>query len=173
MGEELAAETPFLFFCDFEKDLAAAVTTGRRNEFAHFARFRDPAEREPIPDPSSVTTFEASRLDWDVVVQPRYRDWLRFYRELVKLRCRHVTPRLSAACAVKSDYKVHGDRGLTVHWVFPDRSKLILLANLGTVPLSGLTPPASEIIYSSEEVSADALRRGTLPAWSVVWFLES
>jgi hypothetical protein len=57
--------------------------------------------------------------------------------------------------------------------VFPDRSKLILLANLGTVPLSGLTPPASEIIYSSEEVSADALRRGTLPAWSVVWFLES
>jgi maltooligosyltrehalose trehalohydrolase len=173
MGEEFGAETPFLFFCDFEKDLAAAVTTGRRNEFAHFARFRDPAEREPIPDPSSVTTFEASRLDWDVVVQPRYRDWLRFYRELVKLRCRHVTPRLSAACAVKSGYKVHGDRGLTVHWVFPDRSKLILLANLGTVPLSGLTPPASEIIYSSEEVSADALRRGTLPAWSVVWFLES
>ena len=173
MGEEFGAETPFLFFCDFEKDLAAAVTTGRRNEFAHFARFRDPAEREPIPDPSSVTTFEASRLDWDVVVQPRYRDWLRFYRELVKLRCRHVTPRLSAACAVKSGYKVHGDRGLTVHWVFPDRSRLILLANLGTVPLSGLTPPASEIIYSSEEVSADALRRGTLPAWSVVWFLES
>jgi maltooligosyltrehalose trehalohydrolase len=173
MGEEFGAETPFLFFCDFEKDLAAAVTSGRRNEFAHFARFRDPAEREPIPDPSSVTTFEASRLDWDVVVQPRYRDWLRFYRELMKLRCRHVTPRLSAACAVKSDYKVHGDRGLTVHWVFPDRSKLILLANLGTVPLSGLTPPASEIIYSSEEVSADALRRGTLPAWSVVWFLES
>jgi len=173
MGEEFGAETPFLFFCDFEKDLAAAVTAGRRNEFAHFARFRDPAEREPIPDPSSVTTFEASRLDWDVVVQPRYRDWLRFYRELLKLRCRHVTPRLSAACAVKSDYKVHGDRGLTVHWVFPDRSKLILLANLGTVPLSGLTPPASEIIYSSEEVSADALRRGTLPAWSVVWFLES
>ena len=173
MGEEFGAETPFLFFCDFEKDLAAAVTAGRRNEFAHFARFRDPAEREPIPDPSSVTTFEASRLDWDVVVQPRYRDWLRFYRELLKLRCRHVTPRLSAACAVKSDYKVHGDRGLTVHWVFPDRSKLILLANLGTVPLSGLTPPASEIIYSSEEVSADALRRGTLPAWSVAWFLES
>ena len=173
MGEEFGAETPFLFFCDFEKDLAAAVTAGRRNEFAHFARFRDPAEREPIPDPSSVTTFEASRLDWDVVVQPRYRDWLRFYRELMKLRCHHVMPRLSAACAVKSDYKVHGDRGLTVHWVFPDRSKLILLANLGTVPLSGLTPPASEIIYSSEEVSADALRRGTLPAWSVVWFLES
>ena len=51
MGEEFGAETPFLFFCDFEKDLAAAVTAGRRNEFAHFARFNDPAERERIPDP--------------------------------------------------------------------------------------------------------------------------
>ena len=44
MGEEFGAETPFLFFCDFEKDLAAAVTEGRRNEFARFARFNDPAE---------------------------------------------------------------------------------------------------------------------------------
>src|SRR5271165_1874127 len=50
MGEEFGAETPFLFFCDFEKDLAAAVTEGRRNEFSDFARFADPAKRDRIPD---------------------------------------------------------------------------------------------------------------------------
>ena len=38
MGEEFGAQSPFLFFCDFEKDLAQAVTAGRRNEFAHFTR---------------------------------------------------------------------------------------------------------------------------------------
>ena len=54
MGEEFGAQTPFLFFCDFEEDLAAAVTDGRRNEFARFARFSDPAAREGIPDPNDI-----------------------------------------------------------------------------------------------------------------------
>ena len=57
MGEEFGAETPFLFFCDFEKDLAAAVTAGRRNEFARFVQFSDPAERERIPDPNAAGDF--------------------------------------------------------------------------------------------------------------------
>jgi maltooligosyltrehalose trehalohydrolase len=173
MGEEFGAETPFLFFCDFEKDLAAAVTAGRRNEFAHFARFSDPAEREQIPDPSDVRTFEASRLDWSEIDQPGHREWLRFYQNLLKLRCRHIVPRLSAGCVVSSDYEILGQRGLTAHWKFPDRSKLTLMANLGTDLLSGLTPPASKIIYASEEVTANDLKRGKLPPWSVAWFLES
>jgi 1,4-alpha-glucan branching enzyme/maltooligosyltrehalose trehalohydrolase len=173
MGEEFGAETPFLFFCDFEKDMAAAVTAGRRNEFAHFARFSDPAEREQIPDPSDVRTFEASRLDWSEIDQPGHREWLRFYQNLLKLRCRHIVPRLSAGCVVSSDYEILGQRGLTAHWKFPDRSKLTLMANLGTDSLSGLTPPASQIIYASEEVAANDLKLGNLPPWSVVWTLES
>jgi 1,4-alpha-glucan branching enzyme len=36
MGEEFGADTPFLFFCDFGPELAAAVTQGRRREFARF-----------------------------------------------------------------------------------------------------------------------------------------
>ena len=58
-------------------------------------------------------------------------------------------------------------------WKFPDDSELILMANLGADSLSGLTPPASQVIYVSEEVSASTLREGTLPPWSVVWFLQS
>jgi maltooligosyltrehalose trehalohydrolase len=173
MGEEFGAETPFLFFCDFEKDLAAAVTAGRRSEFAHFARFNDPAERERIPDPGDAGTFKASQLNWSAIVQPGHQDWLRFYRKLLGLRCAHIVSRLSTGCAVAADYQVHGDRGLTAHWKFSDRSELILMANLGTDSLSGLIPPASQVIYASEQVNADVLKRKTLPAWSVVWFLES
>jgi maltooligosyltrehalose trehalohydrolase len=173
MGEEFGSETPFLFFCDFGKDLAEAVTVGRRNEFAGFARFNDPSAREQIPDPNAAGTFESSRLDWDVIVQPRHREWLRLYRDLLRLRCQHIISRLSTACAVKAEYVVHGNRGLTAEWCFPDSSKLTLLANLGTASASGFTLPATPMIYASEEVSTDTLKRGTLPASSVVWFLQS
>jgi 1,4-alpha-glucan branching enzyme len=172
MGEEFGTETPFLFFCDFEKDLAAAVTKGRRNEFARFGMFNDPAERERIPDPSDVRTFLASRLDWSEIDQPSHRDWLRFYQNLLKLRRQHIVPRLSAGCLVSSDYAIHGDRGLTARWKFPDRFNLILRANLGTNSLSDSTPLGSQIIYNSEEVTADDLKRGHFPPWSVTWFLE-
>ncbi len=59
MGEEWGAETPFLFFCDFEGPLADAVREGRRREFARFPAFADPAARDRIPDPAALATFEA------------------------------------------------------------------------------------------------------------------
>jgi malto-oligosyltrehalose trehalohydrolase len=172
MGEEFGTQTPFLFFCDFEKDLAAAVTAGRRNEFARFTRFNDPTARKGIPDPNAEATFEVSRLDWNVAEQPSHRGWLRLYRQLIKLRHQHIVPRLSSPCDIGASYTAHEDRGLTARWEFPDRSKLALLANLGTAPLSGVTPRHCPIIYSSEEVREKELKQGTLPPWSVVWFLE-
>jgi malto-oligosyltrehalose trehalohydrolase len=172
MGEEFGSETPFLFFCDFEKGLAEAVTAGRRNEFARFARFSDPSARAGIPDPNASATFEASRLDWSVTEQPRHREWLRFYRQLLKLRCQHIVPHLSSGCGLKAEFEIHGDRGITTRWEFGDGSKIILLANLGTESLSGPTAPTAQIIYATDELRIDALKRGTLPAWSVVWFLE-
>jgi maltooligosyltrehalose trehalohydrolase len=173
MGEEFGAKTPFLFFCDFEKCLAEAVATGRRNEFARFARFSDPDSRADIPDPNAAKTFEASRLDWNDLTQPSHREWLGFYRQLLKLRCQHIVPRLSDSCATKAHYEIHQGRGLAVHWDFRDGSKLDLLANLGADSLGGLTPPASQMIYASEDITEIALKQGTLPAWFVAWFLES
>jgi maltooligosyltrehalose trehalohydrolase len=173
MGEEFGARTPFLFFCDFEKGLAEAVAAGRRNEFARFTRFNDPATRAGIPDPNAATTFEASRLDWDDLAQPHHRDWLSFYRQLLQLRCEHIVSRLVDECAIEAHYEVHGDRGLNAQWGFPDGSKLNLLANLGSASLTGLAVPTSPMIYASEEASGAALKRGTLPPWSVAWFLKS
>jgi maltooligosyltrehalose trehalohydrolase len=173
MGEEFGAETPFLFFCDFEKDLAAAVTAGRRNEFARFSRFNDPAKRDLIPDPNLATTFESSRLNWDAIEHPNHQDWLRFYRRLLKLRFQHTVPRILDACVREAAYEVHGDRGLSAYWEFSDRSRLTVLANLGNATLSGVTFPGSQIIYASEEMDADSLKREILGAWSVLWFLQS
>ena len=73
---------------------------------------------------------------------------------------------------MSSAYETVGERGLTAHWNFPDNAKLSLIANLGNDPLSGLTIPGSQVIYASDEVDAVALKQGTLPPWSVAWFLE-
>jgi maltooligosyltrehalose trehalohydrolase len=174
MGEEFGAETPFLFFCDFEADLATAVTEGRRNEFSHFAKFKDPAQRERIPDPNAVTTFKASRLDWDVVLQPQHQDWLQFYRKLLSLRCQHIVPRAVRACQVDGKYELFADRGLIVRWKFSNcAEELVLIANLGTDSLPAPAPSDSKMIYATEGVGANALTPPTLPPWSAMWFLKS
>jgi maltooligosyltrehalose trehalohydrolase len=173
MGDEFAADTPFLFFCDFEKDLAGAVTNGRRDEFAHFAAFTHPAERERIPDPNSVKTFEASRLDWRTIDQPLQRESLACYRQLLKLRRQHIVPHLSDTCQLQTSYQARQAQCLTAHWELAEGSKLTLLANLGADSVSEFSSAASPILYASQGVSPDSLKQGTLPAWSVVWFLES
>lgn len=62
MGDDDGSCKPFLFFTDFHDELADAVREGRRGEFAHFAAFADPDQREQIPDPNAADTFEASAL---------------------------------------------------------------------------------------------------------------
>jgi malto-oligosyltrehalose trehalohydrolase len=173
MGEEFGAETPFLFFCDFEKDLAAAVTNGRRSEFAHFAAFADPRARERIPDPNVDATFEVSRLDWNSITEPRHREWLDFYRELLKLRREYVVPLLSETCRVSANFQVHGDHGLTSRWDFAGGARLTLQANLGTDPVSGFPSAVSTPLFHTDNVAADFLQQGQLPPWSVAWWLES
>src|SRR6266550_7034457 len=75
MGEEFGASTPFLFFCDFDGELATAVTEGRRNEFARFKKFSSPAKRASIPDPNAETTFTSSKLDWRSLNEPTHHSW--------------------------------------------------------------------------------------------------
>jgi maltooligosyltrehalose trehalohydrolase len=86
MGQEWAASTPWLFFTDHNPDLGEAVREGRREEFARFAAFRDPAARERIPDPQATKTFEASRLDWSERDRTPHREVLALYRRLLFLR---------------------------------------------------------------------------------------
>jgi 1,4-alpha-glucan branching enzyme len=173
MGEEFGVECPFLFFCDFEKSLAPAVAAGRRNEFARFARFNDPASREGIPDPNAPTTFESSKLDWHDLARPRHQAWFELYQNLLKLRSDHIVPLLGRGCDVKTNYKVCEDTGLTAQWQFSECSKLTLRANLGPHVRSGISILKGQKLYASAEATDEVLKAGTLPPWSVVWWLES
>ena len=91
----------------------------------------------------------------------------------MRLRCQYIVPLVSTSCVVDSGYEVHGDRGLTAHWRFPDRSELVLITNLGPDSISGLTPPNSQAIFLSEQVNTDTVNLTTLPPWSLGWFLRA
>jgi maltooligosyltrehalose trehalohydrolase len=172
MGEEFGAATPFLFFCDFHGDLAAAVTNGRRSEFARFAQFSSPEVRESIPDPNDESTYLTSKLDWGTVGDKVHADWLNFYRELLATRKEKIVPHLGAACASRCDASQGGERKLSANWIFEDRARLELRANLGneTVPMQ--EEHRGVPFYASTPEAATAFNRGSLPAWSVVWSLR-
>jgi maltooligosyltrehalose trehalohydrolase len=141
MGEEFAASTPFLFFCDFGTDLAQAVLNGRRDEFKRFAAFADPAARERIPDPNAESTFAASRLRWEERESSPHRERLALVRNLLALRRGHLTPLLKGITH-GGHHAVEGSL-LRVDWPLGAAGSWHLLANFAphdiytTVPLTG------------------------------------
>ena len=115
MGEEFGASSPFLFFCDFGPELAAAVTNGRRSEFGRFERFRDPAAQAAIPDPNDAATFAASKLKWEELEAPPHAAWHALYRELLGLRHQHIA---AAARRHGAKRKLQGSRvAMRSRWI--------------------------------------------------------
>jgi maltooligosyltrehalose trehalohydrolase len=166
MGEEFASRTPFLFFCDFEGDLAQAVREGRRKEFAAFERFRDPKVRETIPDPLARETFEASRLAWDDLRKEPHARWLAFFRDLLALRREAIVPRI-ARPQKEAAYRTFGDHALAVDWTFADGARLHLRANFSGQPAAELPAAAGETLHEE-----GTFERGRPGAWSGLWTLE-
>ncbi len=173
MGEEWAAAQPFLFFCDFGSELAAAVTEGRRSEFARFAKFRDRETRDRIPDPNSPATFNQSVLNWaDRAISP-HRDWLAHYRTLLTIRQREIVPRLASMEAGAGRYEVWGNGALSVDWRLTREGSLRLITNMSDVALQ--TEPIKiweKVLFASEPELAGRIAEGVLPPWSVIWFVE-
>ncbi len=171
MGQEFAAGQPFLFFCDFEKPLAKDVTLGRRKDFARFKAFQTPRARARIPDPNARMTFQRSKLNWKDLHEPPHADWLALHRELLALRRREITPRLTGMPEEQSRFETLGDHGLRVQWILGDGSVLILMGNFGAEPVRQVKQPVGRVLYASAPESVESLAQGVLSPWSVAWFL--
>ncbi len=143
MGEEWGASTPFLFFCDFGPELAAAVSKGRREEFSRFDAFRDPRARERIPDPNEIRTFEASRLDWAERERTPHREREDLVRRLLAIRGDHLVSRF-AGMRHGGEFVCEGE-WLTVRWTLGDGSRLChqISFTRGDAPVGGLRGTAS------------------------------
>jgi maltooligosyltrehalose trehalohydrolase len=172
MGEEFGADTPFLFFCDFDGELAAAVTEGRRNEFARFERFSSPNTRASIPDPNAEITFTSCKLDWKSLDEPSHQSWLGFYHDLLALRRNTIVPHLRNISGRYSTFTVGQSNSLAVDWKLANKVTLRLIANLGSNSVTPPAAPAGRLIYSTVEDIPEKLNNGTMPPWSVAWFLH-
>ena len=166
MGEEFAASTPFLFFCNFERDLAPKVVQGRRSEFSAFERFRTPEGQASIPDPGAEATFIASKLDWREIARTEHADWHSLYSDLLELRRRLIVPHLAGE-AQQGKYAADEEH-LQVDWVLGDGARLHLRANFSDRIWMQVPNAPGTAIFPRAQDRSDAL-----PAWSAQWTLES
>lgn len=167
MGEEWAARTRFLYFCDFHGELAEAVRQGRRKEFAAF--FADPAHA--VPDPLAEETFLRSKLDWSEPERAPHKGWLAETRDLLRLRAERIVPLLPRIEGGAGAFRVLGGGGLEVGWRLADGRSLVLLANLADRPAAGVALPAGELLHATHAGLGAGSHGVDLPPWSVVWRL--
>lgn len=170
MGQEWCAEQPFLFFCDFDAELAPKVRDGRRAEFARFPEFADAAARDAIPDPTAPQTFARCVLDWRALDTPAPRGWLELHRTLLALRAREIAPRLPHAIGNEANFALLARRALHAHWRL-GAATLALWASFEDADSSLLEPPRGRLLWATPGADA-ALRRGVMPAWCAAWYLD-
>ncbi|OWV04830.1 malto-oligosyltrehalose trehalohydrolase [Micromonospora wenchangensis] len=153
MGEEWAASTPWQFFTSHpEPELAAAVATGRRREFA--AHGWPPGD---VPDPQDPQTFLRSRLDWAELDKPEHREMYEFYRRLIALRKNRAD--LSDPRLHRMQVR-HGDQFLVVR-----RGECLVVANLAGRPQRVTLPGVARRVLLTTGEGVTVMRdRVELPA---------
>jgi len=168
MGEEYAAEQPFLYFTSHQGELARLVREGRRNEFAAFSAFADPDRRERIPDPNEPHTFEAS--------SPRppgagaaATDAL--YRQLLQIRHRHIIPRLPGAQAL--DAEVLADGAVSARWLLGDGSQLRIDLNLSGKPVVHNPHTDAQLLFEQPPRANGQMEQSTLAPYSAMVTLKA
>ena len=81
MGEEWTEPNPFLYFVSHtDPNLADKVRQGRKQEFAAFHVEGD------VPDPMAETTFQRSKLQWELLRREPNQTMYRYYKALIALR---------------------------------------------------------------------------------------
>jgi malto-oligosyltrehalose trehalohydrolase len=170
MGEEWGSAQPFLFFCDFEPDLAEAVRKGRRAEFEHFYAAMGADPGAPPLDPAAKDAFDASVLRWEDLEQPRHAQWLCFTQDLLALRREHIVPRLVHAHGLERAIVGPRRRAIHARWRMGDGSILDLLANLDSHPGPMARPPEGRLIFATVPEPTDDVPADLAP-WFVAWRL--
>lgn len=171
MGEEFAAATPFLYFCDFGPELARAVTEGRRRELAQFEKTS--SGESVLPNPNDLQTFERSKLDWGSLDDASHAGWLELYAKLLALRREHIVPRLSRTTGHAGRYALLSDAALIVTWQLGDGSTLELRLNLSAQTASASEGPTGELLHCEPAAAAGTFSSGALPAEAAAVYLSN
>jgi maltooligosyltrehalose trehalohydrolase len=161
MGDEFHASSVFPFFCDFQGELAAAVTEGRRREFGKLAD--ELTDFDLLPGPNTPEARAAAVLDWREPGVAPHAQALEAHRARLSTRRDVLVPRLPARAPAG---ELLSARALRAHWTLADGATLTLVANLDDHEL--LAPPRGGEVLAATHPDAGS----TVPAWFVSWTLE-
>jgi malto-oligosyltrehalose trehalohydrolase len=168
MGEEDASTTPFLYFTDHHGELAAAVCDGRRKEFAGFAGFSDPKQRDLIPDPNDETTFLASIPKPD----PEHAaERFALIKRLLAIRGEKISPALDGARALEAG--AIGSAAVSARWRLGNGAMLAILINLGADTTAVPMPTGTVLFESRTGASGTVKRDGQLPPRTTIAYWTS
>jgi len=162
-GDDFAADTPFLYFADWEGELREAVRAGRRREFGH-----SEGEGAALPDPCSLQTLQASLLPWARASEPPGLARQALVRAALQARRDWIVPHQAAL--LTGGHVAHrvGATGLHVRWRYSGGRELWLDINLGAQPVdSTVQEPSGRqrtvLTHNRAEQST------AWPAWSAHW----
>jgi len=173
MGEEFAATTPFLFFCDFGHGFADQLATGRRRELALLTGSSDSTESSQIQDPGNIVTYQRSCLDWQEKDSENGRQMYDFYKKLLVLRRRHIVPRLSCMQGGNAQHQIIDTKALYINWLMGDGSRLKVAVNFDTKPIELKVPLSGRMLFSDPFITVSPENQQTMAPHSIVWLLDT
>jgi malto-oligosyltrehalose trehalohydrolase len=165
MGEEWGSSQPFPFFCDFTGELGENVQKGRRKEFENFPEFKDPEQRDKIPDPLAKETFESAKLDWQQTKQDVHAEWLSWYQRILAVRKSTIIPMLNTIGAFAGSYHVLAEGAVMVCWTLDEGKILVLAANLSEKSNDCFSNIDGQLIWHEGPEATGRIMR----PWSVRW----
>ncbi|MCC8396764.1 malto-oligosyltrehalose trehalohydrolase [Paraburkholderia sp. MMS20-SJTR3] len=176
MDEEYGSTQPFLFFTDYEGELADAVREGRRREFARFSAFSDEKRRAQIPDPNDEQTFAASSPPAaDAAPTLERLDWMHFYKSALAVRAKLITPRLKHGKALGATVLPAAGgadaNALIASWRLGDGETLSIALNLSNDDVALNHAPDGKVIFETPPRVRERIDAQTLPANSFVAWL--
>ena len=160
-GQEFSASAPFLYFADFEADLAAAVRSGRGQFLTQFPSLVGSVQRGAIADPGAPDTFERCKID----SRERESHAAAYALHVDLLRIRRDDAAFTRPRPGSVDGAVLSASAFALRFFTPDhRDDRLLVVNLGadlqrsSFPEPLLAPPPDAdwmLRWSSEDASYD------------------
>jgi maltooligosyltrehalose trehalohydrolase len=156
MGQEFAADAPFLYFADHNPDLARLVQNGRYEFLSQFPSIADPAAKGLLAQPHDPQTFERCKLDF--ADRQRHAGLYQLTKDLLKLRREDAALRSQQRGGV--DGAVLGEQAFVLRFFTDDGMDRLLVVNfrrdlhLTICPEPLLAPPEQskwQVALSTED----------------------
>jgi maltooligosyltrehalose trehalohydrolase len=127
MGQEFAADSPFLYFADHSPELAKLVRNGRQEFLAQFPSIADPAAKAVMAVPDDPATFERCKLDF--IDRERHSGLYRLTKDLLMVRRTDAGLQNHRRCEL--DGAVLGENALVLRYFLEDGTDRLLVVNFG------------------------------------------